>query len=310
MAFAAAPAHAAPASYATAVLVNDPYVYHRFNETPLSNDTGAIDASLNGRSGVYKAGGGGALTSTSGDGAGSDAAVSLPGTGDGANGAYFGNPNVRGFGSRVGTSSYEFVFKTNPGFNTGSIQSLFGVFNPSTLGSHTDVNIDLNTRGNDSGGLLAYSTRLYIRAADGDAPGVHFVNPTLYDGNFHHLVFTFDQNLAGAAAYRAYVDGEEQPLTFAVVNRTTQDTNDDPDGFLDWRYDPAWGARNVRGALGSTSVNRLANVTIDEAALYAHVLDPAQVGLHAAAAIAVPEPGALALLALAGVGLMRRRRCA
>jgi hypothetical protein len=136
---------------------------------------------------------------------------------------------------------------------------------------------------------------------------VHFTNPALYDGNYHHLVFTFDASQAGADAFAAYVDGVAQPLTLQQVGTGVVDGDTDPDTFIDFQYDPTFAARNVRGALGATAVQRLANVTIDEAALYATTLTAEQVAAHATAS-AVPEPSALALAGVAAMGLLRRRR--
>jgi uncharacterized protein (TIGR03382 family) len=50
-----------------------------------------------------------------------------------------------------------------------------------------------------------------------------------------------------------------------------------------------------------------ANVTLDEGALYTSVLTPQQVAANFAAT-GIPEPGTLTLAAMAGLGLLRRRR--
>lgn len=313
---AASVSQAAPTSYQTAVQANSPYVYHRLNESPVANDTVAADTSVNSRPGVYKVGTSGTATSTPGAGLLSDNAVrfSGPGTGvTGATGAYLGNTNIRPFGSSLGTSTFEFVFKVNPGFGTIK-QALFGVFDPSA--SPTDVEVTLNSQGNDALADAPNTTRFYIRGNDADGVGVHFTNAALYDGNYHHLVFTFDRSTLSiggtglgvqtfTGGFAAYVDGVPQTLTLQVVGNNSADPDALPDGFTAFDFDPTWAARNVRGSLGTTAVQRLAAVTIDETALYTSVLTPAQVAANAAA---IPEPGLLSLLALTGLGLLRRAR--
>jgi hypothetical protein len=304
-------AEAAPVGYQTAVLADNPYVYYRLNESPVSSGTAAADTGAGGHTGTYFSGAGGSATGgVAGAGTGSDNAVAFPGTGTGATGAYLGAANtaaatnIRGFGSFVGASSYEVVFKVNAGFSTTTKQSLFGVFN---TGSTTAAEITLNSQGNDALGAFANTTRLFIRGDDADAVGVHFVNPTLYDGNYHDLLYTFDASQSGVAAFAAYVDGVPQTLALQQVGTGAADADTDPDNFVNFGFDPTFAARNVRGALGATAVAQLANVTIDEAALYSSVLTAQQAATHAAAS-GVPEPGSLALLSIGVVAFVRRRR--
>jgi hypothetical protein len=305
---AANPAQAAPAAYQTAVTGNSPYVYYRFGETGIADGTAAADSSANTRNGEYN---GAPTAGVAGTGLASDNAVQFSGTGTAATAQYMASP-VQGFGNSLGTSSFEFVYKTNPGFSSTTIQSLFGVFSPSA--TPLDAEVTLNSRGNDALGALANTTRLYIKGQDGDGAGVHFTNATLYDGNYHHLVFTFDSSnplVTGVDAFSAYVDGIKQTLTFTSVAATATDGDTDPDTFgKNFDFLPTFAGRNVRGtAVDANGLQRLANVTFDEAALYGSVLTEQQIVTHAeAAGFVVPEPGSLALAGFAGLGLLARRR--
>ena len=308
----ATPAQAAPVTYQVAVSADAPYVYYRQGE---ATGPTAFDSSGNSRNGIYN---GTPTFSQPGLGLASDTAVGYDGS---ANEAL--TANINSFGSQIGRSSYEFIFKVNPGFNTASIQSLFGVY--SKAANLPDVNIDLNSRGNDSGGLQANTTRIFVRGNNADANGGasvagHFVNAALYDGNFHHLVFTYDNATVdpdtdgagadtGSGGFRAYVDGIEQTVIFTQVNGTIA-----PAGFSDLDADAVFAGRNVRQN-PITAIDREANVTFDELSLYGSslptggVLTPEQVALHATAAgFVVPEPGSLTLAGIAGLGLLARRR--
>jgi hypothetical protein len=284
---------AAPPAYEDAVLSDSPYVYYRLGE---SSGTSAGDTA-GARLGTYH---GTPSYGVLGMGTGSDTAVGFDGTDN-----EFLSSSINSFGSLLGASSYEFAFRVNPGFNTGVIQSLFGVYTSGT--GRPDINIDLNTDGNDTGGVVANTTRLFIRGNNGDATGGpawagHFTNAALYDGEYHHLVFTFDVSQGSGGAFRAYVDGIEQSVTFTQVNGTGA-----PTGFSDLDVPAAWGARNVRTTdLTAAGVTREANITLDEAALYGFVLSPGQVATHAASAI--PEPASAGLLLAAGALMLVRRR--
>jgi hypothetical protein len=295
-------AQAAPLAYQTAVTANNPYVYYRFGETGIVDGASATDASANARTGEYN---GAPTGGQAGAGLSTDNAVQFSGTGTGAAAQYLASP-YQSFGNSLGSSTFEFVFKTNPGFSSTTLQSLFGVFSASA--APLDTEVTLNSRGNDALGALANTTRLYIKGQDGDGAGVHFTNASLYDGNYHHLAFTFDQSQSGVAAFAAYVDGVAQTLTFTSVASTVTDGDTDPDTFgKNFDFIPTFLGRNVRNtAVDGLGVGRLANVTMDEAALYGTVLSAEDVAIHAATAI--PEPGTLALAGIAGLSLLARRR--
>lgn len=292
---AATPAQAAPVSFESAVTTGStPYVYYRFNDS-----AGPAAVATVGASGTYN---GTPSFGQTGVGLATDGAVSF----DGTNNEYLG-ASINGFGSLMATSSYEFVFKANP-YAATTQQSLFGVFTGAS--NLPDVEVTLNSNGNDAGAAnnVPGNTRLFVRGNNADANGgasiaAHFTNHSLYDGNFHHLVFTYDDAQTGVAAFAAYVDGVRQTLTFTQVNGSVE-----PAGFGNFDVTAAFAARNVRGT-GSDPISREANVTLDEVALYGSVLSPGEVEAHAGAAgFVVPEPGSAALAAVAGLGLLGRRR--
>jgi hypothetical protein len=280
--------YAALTGYQTAVVGDGAYEFYRFNEPAPGVGSPAADSSGNSRTGSYPNGGTGSQLNAG------DFAVMFNGTNQDL---LAGNTST--FGTSVGTSSYEFVFKTNPGFNTTTIQSLFGVFNAATvpIPNPIAITVDLNTGAN--GSSSANSTRIFIRDNVGDSVGAAISNAALYNGGYHHLVFTFDASGVGANAFKGYVDGAPQTLTFQGITNDPGDADSDPDSFVTLNFNPAYGARNVAGA-----VVNLANVTVDEASIYGSVLSPTQVSAHAA----VPEPGTVGILGVLGLGLLARRR--
>ena len=273
---------ASPAAYPAAVTPDTPSVFYRFNENPITTGTTAADASGNGLAATYI---GSPTGGQPGAGIGSDSAVSF----GGAAGQYLRATALRPFGSSLATSSFEFVFRTNT-VNPTAQQAVFGTLNAS---NSLAALVDLNSSGN--GGALVGSTRLFLRQTTNVAVGGTIMNASLYDGNYHHLVFTYDSGDA-ATPIRAYVDGVPQAVT-----RTQVAGAGNPTTFADFEFDPLFAARQNRA-----NVDQVANLTIDEASLYGTTLTPAQAAAHAAAS-GVPEPASLAALALAGGLLLRRR---
>ena len=297
-------AHAAPNDFQTAVLSNSPHTYYRLQETGTLTDQPADDLGTNATDGIYR---GNPVSGAAGMGTGSDTAVNFPGnTNTGLD--YLRTTNTLEFGTSVGRSSYEIVFKANAVNLGDTYQSIFGVFNQSdatTTPPRTNqgaVAIEFNS--NATGNTLAGSSRFYVRDEDGIALGATIAHGTLLDGNFHHLVFTYDNTDPSQQFVKAYVDGLLVPV--AQVPQGGGSLTNVPDNFLAFNRDPVFGARNLRGVVGNE-----ANVTIDEAALYANtVLSATDVANHATAlGLTVPEPGSLGVFAVAtGLSLLRRRR--
>jgi len=246
---------AAPAGYHAAVLADSPYVFYEFGET---TGTNAIDSSANGFNGTYV---GGAILGAAGDNAGgnSDTAIAF----DGTTGYASVGAGAEAFGSYVANSSYEFVFKTT---NTTVQEFLSGDAN---TGSTVAYNVILNE--NVSGTLTANSIRIYLRDSSSHAYQAAFVDATVFDGNYHHLVFAFTNSTA-----TAYVDGAVQ--TLAVTAGT-------PATFGAFTYPICFGAYDNRGTAGN-----FAAVTMDEAAIYTNALSAAQVTNHYNALIGLAAP--------------------
>jgi hypothetical protein len=275
-------AGAAPISYQTAVLSNSPYAYYRLNE---ASGTAADDASLNSRDGEYV---GGPTLGAAGAGPASDNATAFSGTGQNVTSA-----NLAGFGSLLAKSSYEFVFKTSV---TNAQMGLGGVLN---TGSVTAWEISLNR--NVAGATSANGVRFFLRDDSNNAIGAGFANAGVFDGRFHHLLFTYDS--AGGATnedrLKAYLDGVQQALTYGAAGGNSIPGTGT---FSPFNFATAFASRQNR----ATTDLRF-NGTLDEAALYDSTLTAADALAHAT--LITPEPAALTLLALSSlVGLVTSRR--
>jgi hypothetical protein len=286
---AALPAGAAPLTYQEAVLSGNPYLYYRLGEP---SGTTATDTSTNGRNGTYV---NSPTLGATGFGAASDTAVSFS-----SNNAL---APIASFGSSVPNSTYEFIVKADAA-NFTSAATLFGLINadPDGAGARTQnqaLAIEFNAAG-VNGTTTAGTARLWLRDEGSSQLWVNMNQGNLLDGNYHHFAVTVDMSAATATdKVKAYVDGLAIAITDGAESAALADA------WLDFTVDAALGARNVR----NTSVDRFAPVTVDEVALYTTALSATQVAANATAAgFVVPEPGALALVGVAGLGLMARRR--
>ena len=246
----AATALAAPTGYQSAVLANNPYIYHRLGE---SSGTTAADASVNNFAGTYT---GSPTLGVPGDGG--DTAVTFNGTSQ-----YVINSPAVGFGNYLAHVSFELVFTNNA---TTGIKSLLGAFNTGTTEA---FNIELNATAAGSVSSGANLVRLFIRDQSGTGVGATFANAAAFDGNYHHLVYTYDST-AGASRVKAYLDGVSQTITYGSAA-----TGGTPVNFAPLGFGPVVGARNLRGVVGEFFPGK-----VDEAAFYTNVLSAATVALH------------------------------
>jgi autotransporter-associated beta strand protein len=154
------------------------------------------------------------------------------------------------------TSSYEFVFMTT---NTTATEMLTGSAN---TGNTVAAQVWLNE--NDDGTqLTADSIRLFIRDNSFNVIQAAFVNATAFDGNYHHLVWTYN-----AGIVNAYLDGVPQALTISILNST-------PNNFSAYTFPIAFACYDSRGTYENFTA-----ATMDEAATYTNALSPAQVTTH------------------------------
>jgi hypothetical protein len=272
---------AASISFQAQVLSDSPYVYHRLNE---DSGTTAADTSGNGRTGTYV---GGPTLGEAGAGPGSDNAVTFSGTGQ-----HVGSNTTAGFGSLLANSSYEFIFKTTV---TNAQMSLGGVLN---TGSTTAWEVSLNR--NAAGSTSANGMRIFLRDDNNNAIGGQFANAGAFDGNYHHLLFTYDSSQAtNADRLKAYLDGVPQTLAFGGAGGSSTPGSGTLSNF---NFDTAFAARQNR----ATTDLRL-NGTLDEAAIYATTLSADDAAQHYAASL-VPEPTSMALFAVNALGALFIRR--
>jgi autotransporter-associated beta strand protein len=253
------PAAAAPSAYQSAVLGDTPYLYYELGE---ASGTTATDAGVNGYNGTYM---NSPTMSSSTLGVPGDSLVGPSDTavtfsGNTVAGSFVQCPaSANGFGTSLGTSSHEFVLKTT---TTSAPEFLSGQAN---TGSTVSIQVILNE--NAGGTTTANMCRVFIRGTANNLAAA-FTNPALFDGNYHHLVWTYNATVAPYLA--AYVDGVAQNIGTPAGTA--------PTAFAAFGFPLTVATYNSRGL-----TNDFFTGTIDEFAIYSHVLTPAQVANHYAA---------------------------
>jgi len=247
-------AWAASTGFRDAVLADTPDAYYRLGETSGTVAAEAADPLLNG---TYV---GSPTLGIAGSGTG-DTAVTFNGASQAVR-----LDNFAPYGSRLATSTYEFVLKT-----TTTAQGF--IFGQTNTGTATAVSVQLNTGA--SGTAATGATRFFLRAQDGTAYGASFVNAALYGGGYVHLVFSYDR----ATGLKVYVNGVQQTLSVVLNTITGAST------FANFTQPLHVAALNNRG-----TITGYADVTLDEVALYPVALSATAVAAHYAAFTA-PPPG-------------------
>jgi hypothetical protein len=238
---------AAPSDYQSAALANGPYAYYRLGE---ASGAGAADTSGNGWGGTYF---NAPTLGVAGFGTG-DTAVTFNGT------SQYVSSSATNFGVGMTNFSVEFIFKTT----TTSRRNLAGTLN---TGATTGFEVSVNA---DAGGATATgSIRLFLRDDSNNTVGCAFVNSTAFDGNYHHLVFTYD-SIGGASRIKAYLDGVAQSVSYGAVAGTGA-----PASFSSFSFNPVFGARNNRATIDNYFPG-----TLDEVALYSTTLSAEDVLNH------------------------------
>jgi autotransporter-associated beta strand protein len=249
--------------YQNEVLGDNPVVFYRFNDIGAA----AADTSVNGNAGTYF---NSPTQNVLGLGISSDSAVMFNGTNQHL------SSTATEFGSMMATSSFEFVFKSSTAFPTNKM-TLAGEFN---TGFATGFQINLNEDAQGNAAPVANSVRFFLRANDAVGVGAAFVNSSILDGNYHHLLFTYNSSTS-ADRVQAYVDGVPQTVTFGTGAMQSGGT---PTNFTDLGFNPAFAARQNRATTDS-----FFSGTFDEAALYNSTLTATD-AVTRALALGLPVP--------------------
>ena len=274
----ARPASAANPTYQAAVLANNPYFYYELGEAPGS--TIAYDASVNNFNAAYVNGPnalpGGPTLGVAGDNAGAgDTAATFSAAGL----TYVLAPQAaEAFGTLSVQSSYEFVYKTTDKTDAISLSS------EENTGSSEAVTMVINQNSPQSPSISANNIRFFVRTLTaGNSVTISISNNVVTDGNYHHLVFTYNGTNTGNNTVSSgtlhwttnltsaiYLDGVLQTNQFEIQYGGVQP----PQGYGPFGVPIVIGTETAHSA---TALADYLNGTIDEVAYYTNVLSSEQI---------------------------------
>jgi fibronectin-binding autotransporter adhesin len=273
------PASAANPTYQAAVLANNPYFYYELGEAP--GNTAAYDASVNNFTAAYVNGPnalpGGPTLGVPGDNAGgtSDTAATFSAAGL----TYVEVPQAaEAFGTLSVQSSYEFIYKTTDKTDAISLSS------EENSGSSEAVTMVINQNSPQSPSISANNIRFFVRTLTaGNSVTISISNNVVTDGNYHHLVFTYNGTNTGNNTVSSgtlhwttnltsaiYLDGVLQTNGFEIQYGGVQP----PQGYGPFGVPIVIGTETAHSA---TALADYFNGAIDEVAYYTNVLSGAQI---------------------------------
>jgi hypothetical protein len=242
---------AAAPGYESAVNREGIWAYYRFGEKPGTKE--AADASGKSHAASYVGDPKLGVEGMAGDS--SDTAVQF----NGSSQCLQAGDAWPGFGPALKNSSYEFVLKTD---DTEHLGWLVGMYNG---GDSTFARVGVNAAG---GAYLEKRVSFNLRDKSGTSVEYIYHLPELFDGKYHHLVFTYDHAAAAKERVKAYIDGVAATLLNAGAD-------DDVKDFSEFQFPPMIGAANARG-----TASDFFSGTIDEAAFFTKTLTADEVLAH------------------------------
>lgn len=257
-------------AYPDVVLADSPLAYYRMDA---SSGTSETDQTGNGHAGTYSQGSAGGYTFSQAGATitDTDTAVAFDATKTGK--CLLDTLGTLGAG--MATASVEFWIKTT---NSTTMQAVL-----STIGTTVSPNQNLMSCFVNRGtGGTQVADRLFFALRGGSGAAAYFVivSPGIFDGQWHHVVWT-TEGTAASCTIRCYIDGVAKTVSTAQSNPFNFGS------FVNFGYALPIGAENTRGAYASYFTG-----TLDEVAFYPTVLSPTQTVAHYNAARAYQDSAA------------------